>query len=122
MSSNLARSTSFNFFSLSEIIQESYPHLDTDCNSSCVDIFTVDTNAQMDLLGVYDVYLDTDTNSSCVDISTVDTNAQMDLLGVYDVYISTRILTRVALTFLVSTPMLRWTFWVCTTYISRHGY
>jgi len=88
MSSNLARSTSFNFFSLSEIIQESYPHLDTDCNSSCVDIFTVDTNAQM------------------------------DLLGVYDVYISTRILTRVALTFLLSTTMLGCTIFVSPTYIS----
>ena len=71
MSSNLARSTSFNFFSLSEIIQESYPHLDTDCNSSCVDIFTVDTNARMDVLCLSDVYLDTDSNSSCFGIFTV---------------------------------------------------
>ena len=37
-------------------------YLDTDGNLSCVDIFTVDSNAQMDLLGVYDVYLDTVRN------------------------------------------------------------
>ena len=37
-------------------------YLDTDGNSSYVDIFTVDSNAQMDLLRVYDVYLDTVRN------------------------------------------------------------
>jgi len=55
-------------------------------NSSCVDIFTVDTNAQMDDFCLSDVYLDTDSNSSWFGIFTVDINAQMDDLGLYDVY------------------------------------
>ena len=43
----------------------------------------------MDLLGVYDVYLDTDTNSSYVDIFTVDNNARMYDLCLSDVYLDT---------------------------------
>ena len=60
-------------------------YLDTDTNSSCVDVFTVDSNARMYDLCLSDVYLDTDSNSSCFGIFTVDTNAQMDDLGLYDV-------------------------------------
>ena len=61
-------------------------YLDTDTNSSCVDIFTVDNNARMYDLCLSDVYLDTDSNSSCFGIFTVDINAQMNNMGLYDVY------------------------------------